>query len=127
MQIREVEVLVFDGCPNVEVALDRAHAAVATANVPANVRVVRVHDDEEAKRLRFLGSPTVRVDGVDIDLPAEDGDLFGLRCRLYSVDGRLEGAPPIAWIASALRSETMNGAAPHVPTAGCVCGEGERR
>ena len=103
MRIREVEVLVFDGCPSVDVALDRARAAVATANVPADIRLVRVQDDGEAKRLRFLGSPTVRVDGVDIDPSIEDYDHFGLQCRLYSVGGRLEGAPPVEWIASALR------------------------
>lgn len=127
MRKRDVEVLVFDGCPNVELALERARAAVAGANVPAEVRLVLVDDDEDAKRLRFPGSPTVRVDGIDIDPAAADREQFGLQCRLYSVGGRLDGAPPIDWIASALRGEAMSGAVSHVPAAGCACGKGEPR
>ena len=120
---RSVEVLAFDGCPNVDVALDRARGAVASANVPAEIRLVRVQDDDEAKRLRFLGSPTVRVDGVDVDPSAEDRDDFGLQCRLYLVGGRLEGAPPTDSILSALRREATNAAASRAPVVGCVCGE----
>ncbi len=127
MRKRDVEVLVFDGCPNVDVALERARAAVASANVPAEVRLVRVQNDDEAMRLRFLGSPTVRVDGVDIDPSAENRDDFGLQCRLYVVGGRLEGAPPTDSIASALRREATNAAASRAPAVGGACGEGQRR
>lgn len=127
MRKRDVEVLVFDGCPNVDVALERARAAVASANVPAEVRLVRVQNDDEAMRLRFLGSPTVRVDGVDIDPSAEGRDHFGLQCRLYSVGDRLEGAPPTDWIASALRNEAMDVAVSGVPAVRCPCDEGEGR
>jgi hypothetical protein len=99
-----VEVLAFDGCPNLEVALQHARAAVSSTGVSADIRIVHVGSDEEARSLRFLGSPTVRVDGTDIDPTAKDRDDFGLQCRVYSVGGQLGGAPPVEWIVSALRN-----------------------
>lgn len=122
MRTRHIEVLVFDGCPSVDIVLDRVRGAIASANVPADVRLVRVQGEADAKRLRFLGSPTVRVDGVDIDRVAEHGDDFGLRCRVYSVGGRLEGAPPIDWITSALRGETIQRATSHISVDCCARG-----
>ena len=107
---KRVEVLVFDGCPNIDVALERARAAVSDSKVPASVHLVHVESDEEAQRQRFLGSPTVRVDGRDIDPSATHRDDFGMQCRVYSVGGRLDGAPPADWIASALRGEAPRGA-----------------
>lgn len=96
-----VEVLFFDGCPNIEVAAKHARDAIARAGVDAEVRLVRVEGD--ASRLRFLGSPTVRVDGRDVDDTASARTDFGFQCRVYSIDGRLVGAPPVAWIEAALR------------------------
>jgi len=126
MSERRVEVLVFDGCPNLEATLDRARAAVAATNTRADVELVRVESDEEAKRLRFLGSPTVRVDGVDVDGSAKSRDDFGLQCRIYSVGRRLEGAPPMDWIAAALRGELVD--APDASSAqrsGCCSSGGD--
>ena len=119
---RRVEVLVFEGCPNVDVALERARAAVSDSKVPASVRLVHVENDREAQRQRFLGSPTVRVDGKDIDPSAKDRDDFAMQCRVYSVSGRLDGAPPTAWIASALRGESPDvvSSAPPVPGGCCA-------
>jgi hypothetical protein len=124
MNERRVEVLVFDGCPNVDATIARAREAVAATNVHAEVQLVRVESDEAAKRLRFLGSPTVRVDGVDVDGSASHRDDFGLQCRIYSVGGRLEGAPPTAWIAAALRGESNDGPAlgPASGAGCCSCG-----
>jgi hypothetical protein len=102
MTMKQVDVLVFEGCPNVQTTLERAYAAVAATEVQADVRVVHVDSDDDAVRLRFLGSPTVRVDGADIEPAAEARVDFGLQCRVYQVDGRFEGAPPTQWIARAL-------------------------
>ena len=103
MKGRRVEVLLFGGCANAETALERARAAIRESNVEADLAIVRVESEDEARRLRFLGSPTVRVDGRDVDPNAEARDDFGLQCRVYDVSGRLEGVPPTNWIVSALR------------------------
>jgi hypothetical protein len=100
--MKKIEVLVFDGCPNLESTLARAQAAVAAAKVAARVDVVRVESEADALRLRFLGSPTVRVDGVDVDPTAKQRSDYALQCRVYNLDGRLEMAPPVEWITAAL-------------------------
>jgi hypothetical protein len=99
-----VEILFFEGCPNVDVAAARARDAIAAARVSADLRLVRIDDEAAATRLRFLGSPTVHVDGLDVERSARQRTDFGLQCRVYSVDGRLEGAAPVEWIRAALES-----------------------
>jgi hypothetical protein len=103
--MKQVEVLVFEGCPNVEATVAAAREAIAQAKVSADLRVVRIESDDAAERLRFLGSPTVRVDGSDVEAGTNHRNDFGLQCRVYSVAGRYQGTPPIDWIAAALRGE----------------------
>src|SRR5258708_2826441 len=81
--MRRVEVLVVEGCPNAGLAVERVYAATTEIPVPVHVSLVRIESHEDAARLRFLGSPTVRVDGVDVDPGAEARDDFGLGCRIY--------------------------------------------
>ena len=61
-----------------------------------------VENDAAAQRGRFLGSPTLRVDGVDIDPGAGGRTDYGLRCRLYPTDAGLGGMPPDEWVLNAL-------------------------
>jgi hypothetical protein len=115
-----VEVLVFDGCPNVNEAIRRVHVALGGDHGASAVRIVRVESAADAARLAFLGSPTVRVDGVDVEPGADRRTDFGLQCRVYSVGGRMDGAPAIEWISAALRGdrpEVDGSAAPLQP--GC--------
>jgi hypothetical protein len=101
----QVEISFFDECPNVALATDRAREAIARAGAAAEVRLVRLDGEADAVSRRFLGSPTVRVDGLDVDEAAVGRTDFGLQCRVYTVEGRLEGAPPVAWIEAALRRD----------------------
>lgn len=105
MSSARVEVLYFDGCPNVEPTLARVREAMAAAGIDAttSVSLTLVVDDAAAIRDRFLGSPTVRVDGRDVDPAASERRDYGLSCRVYLVDGRYDGAPPARWIVEALR------------------------
>ena len=97
-----VELLYFDGCPSYERLLPRLSVLVTGADPHAEVELRRVESIEAAERERFLGSPTVRVDGRDVDPTAADRDDFGLKCRLYATDEGLRGAPPDQWILDAL-------------------------
>src|SRR5438046_1471160 len=99
---RRAQILVVDGCPHLRTALERVRAAFAATGTPARVEVVYVKSAPDAVLLRFLGSPTVRVDGVDVDTGAADRTDFGLQCRVYTIDGTLDGAPPAEWITQAL-------------------------
>jgi hypothetical protein len=97
-----IEVLYFDGCPNHEPVLERLRALVARHAADAAIVPRRVETDEEAQRLRFLGSPTVRVDGRDVEPGADVRDDFGLKCRLYRSKDRLTGAPSEEWLLAAI-------------------------
>lgn len=69
--------------------------------------VVEVRDEEEARRLRFPGSPTIRVDGEDLfPMPAP---RYGLACRIYLTEGGTRAYPPRALIVEALRARLRKG------------------
>jgi hypothetical protein len=72
----------------------------------AELRLRRIETTEQAEAERFLGSPSVRVDGVDVDPSATGRKDFGLKCRLYRVAGRQSATPPEAWIRAALESRS---------------------
>jgi hypothetical protein len=56
-----------------------------------------------AQRHRFPGSPTIRIDGRDVDPSYKDPGDYTPRCRLYRTSGGLGGLPERAWVETALR------------------------
>ncbi len=97
-----VEVLFFDGCPGHEAVLPRLRALLAQAAPGEQLRLRRVESPEAAQAERFLGSPTIRVDGRDVEPGAEERTDFGLKCRLYATPEGLRGEPPEALVRDAL-------------------------
>jgi hypothetical protein len=98
-----IELLYFDGCPSHEAFLPRLRELLAQAGVDAPVLQRRVESDDAAEQERFLGSPTLRVDGVDVDPGAAEREDYGLKCRLYSTRDGLRGEPADEWVLDALR------------------------
>jgi hypothetical protein len=99
---RRVELLAFDGCPSCDALLAGVRELLQRSGAHAQLSVRRVQDDAIAQRERFLGSPTVRVDGHDIEPGANDRTDYGMTCRLYRTPDGLVGAPPLAWLEAAL-------------------------
>ena len=93
-----VRVLYFDGCPHWEATLEVVRRAAAAHAFEAHVEAVPVRSHDDAVRLRFLGSPTVQVDGVDIDPAARKRTDFAMACRLYGS----AGVPSAEMVAAAL-------------------------
>lgn len=98
----KVELLYFDGCPNHEALLPRLRELLAREDGPAEIDLRRITDDETAQRERFLGSPTVRVDGLDVEPDAERRTDYGMKCRLYRTPTGLSGQPQDEWLRAAL-------------------------
>jgi hypothetical protein len=98
-----VEVLYFTGCPNHKTAVDRVKEALRAEGLPGAVAEIEVPDAETAQRLRFLGSPSIRVNGVDIEPDARSLTAFGMMCRTYSDVCCQSGLPSRELILSALR------------------------
>ena len=103
LSVMKIELLYFDGCPSHEAFLLRLHELLAQAKVPAPIEQRRVESAAAAERERFLGSPTLRVDGIDVDLGAKERTDYGLKCRLYPTAQGLRGAPPDEWVLDALQ------------------------
>jgi hypothetical protein len=100
----KVQVLYFDGCPNHAGLVPHLRELLDSRSVAAEIELVRVDNADAAERERFLGSPTVRVDGEDVEPGAADRSDFGLKCRLFATPDGLQGTPPDEWIIAALSS-----------------------
>lgn len=100
--VPKVEILVFEGCPNAEAALDLVERVADELQLAAEVEVVVVPDAEAAERTRFLGSPTIRVDGEDVEPGAEQRTDYFLSCRVYRTNAGLSGQPDEDWLRQAL-------------------------
>jgi hypothetical protein len=98
-----VEVLTFEGCPHAEPALELVRRVIAESGVGATVLRVDVPDADAAAVQRFLGSPTIRVNGRDIEPGvAERDDQYVLSCRIYRTDSGVTGEPDEQWLREAL-------------------------
>ena len=89
-----VELLWWEGCPSWPRALEDLRAAAANAGLdPSQIVVREVDTGEQAEAEGFVGSPTIRIDGVDIQPPVDE-KLPGLTCRIYRLrDGRISPTP----------------------------------
>src|SRR5262245_1516272 len=85
-----VDILYFEGCPNHLPTRDLVRDVVRSLGVDATIREVEVRDAQDAARLRFFGSPTVQVNGEDVDPAVRRRADYSFSCRTY---GR-SGSPP---------------------------------
>ena len=63
----KIEVLYSPGCPNYRPAVERIERVLASESLRAEIQSVAVNNDDEARELMFPGSPTIRVDGEDVE------------------------------------------------------------
>lgn len=98
-----VELYYFDGCPSYSKALDNLLMALALERVSVEVELIRVRDAADAAAKSFIGSPTIRINGADVDQSsiAQPGKWRG--CRLYLDGDRTLGWPPVDQIRGAIR------------------------
>lgn len=100
----QIDVLYFEECPNHLPTVERINAILREEGSNAEVREVLVPDRETAIQVKFLGSPTVRVNGIDIEPAAKNRKDFGLMCRRYT-----GGIPTTELIRAAIRSASNHG------------------
>ena len=95
-----IELLHWEGCPSTDEARQLLEEVAGPA---AEIELREVKTQEEAEALRFPGSPTIRVDGVDVD-PVGARSRPALNCRIYYLpDGRVSPVPPRKLLEAALR------------------------
>ena len=100
----KIDVLYFEACPNHLPVVQRIAEVLQEEACDAQVCEVLVPDVEAAQSMSFLGSPTVRINGVDIEPAARNSQDFGFMCRWYS-----GGIPSRELIRDAVRFVQKNG------------------
>ena len=98
-----IEVLTFEGCPHADATRQLVQQAVHLERVVAAIDFIDVTTREAAQHLRFLGSPSVRINGEDAEPAARDRTEYGLMCRTYGHKTGAMGTPPIELIRTAIR------------------------
>lgn len=98
----KVELLYFEGCPNADLAEQGLRQALIEGGSGVEVVPVVAEDDEDAQKLRFAGSPTIRIDGEDA-FPVAERESWTLTCRTYATPEGLRGAPTVDMLRSVLR------------------------
>lgn len=93
-----VEFLYFQDCPNYSPALDRLRTVLRQEGLPAEVSEIEVKDASAAKAWKFFGSPTIRINGLDIEADSRAVTGTGFACRRYP-----GGLPSEEMIRAALR------------------------
>ena len=92
----KIEILYFDGCPNHQPAIELVRQMLREVCGSVEVVEVNVPDAATAEAARFIGSPTIRVDGLDVEPAARTAREYALTCRTYIADGRRRTADPAA-------------------------------
>lgn len=77
-----IEVLYVPGCPNHQAAIENLKDALRSAVITAPIQEIVVTNEAMARQLKFPGSPTIRVDGRDVE--SNPHEAYGVACRLYS-------------------------------------------
>jgi hypothetical protein len=99
----KIEVLYFEGCRNHKPSVERVRQLLREEELSAEVLEVHVSDASVAQKVGFLGSPSVRVNGLDVEAEARTAHEYGMMCRTYVVNGRREGLPSREMLRQAIR------------------------
>lgn len=97
----QIELFYFDGCPSWKNGLKNLEISLQEEGLTASVEMVKVNDDEDAARLKFLGSPSFRIDGRDFWY--EKRDIYSLCCRVYPTPEGIKGFPTVAMLKEQLK------------------------
>ena len=103
-----IHLLCFPECPNAEPALRLVEDVVSALGIQANIENHYIGSAEEAEMYRFLGSPTIQVDGADIER-SRRSDQPNYGCRIYLSDGRQSGLPPRQMLFEAIQNASNSG------------------
>lgn len=104
-----IEILYFPDCPNYLPTVQHVKEALREEHRSAAIQCVQVLDAANAAATGFLGSPTVRINGIDVEPSARSRGNTGMCCRTYDSGSGREGAPSVALIREAIREVTESG------------------
>lgn len=98
----KVEILHIDDCPSWQDGVSNMEEALLAEKLLAHINLVLVKDDQQAKRLKFLGSPSFRINGED--LWPEERTQYALGCRIYPTPTGMKGVPTVEMLREKIRT-----------------------
>jgi hypothetical protein len=90
----KIEVLYFKGCPNHVATMQILREALDSLGQQNQICEVEISSQAAAEAIRFVGSPSIRINGSDIELWARTAKSFGMSCRTYMNGSQRAGVPP---------------------------------
>lgn len=100
----KIQFLWFDGCPSHEAVRRLLDSVLEAKKLNVDVVDINASQPEVAAAQRFPGSPTIRVEGKDIEPGFLDPGDYTPRCRLYMTAAGLQGSPERVWIERAIEA-----------------------
>jgi len=98
----KIELLYFNGCPSWLTALKNLNSVLREEGITETVNVMEIMNDEQAGQEKFLGSPSIRINGIDLWL--EQRENYSLSCRVYATPEGVKGSPTIEMLRSKIRT-----------------------
>ena len=98
----KIELLYFDGCPSWQNGLEKLKTALQLEQLWDSVELVKVNNETDATRLKFLGSPSFHIDGKDVW--PEDQESYALSCRIYTTPMGMSGWPSVEMLREILKA-----------------------
>lgn len=99
----KIEFLYFEGCPNSEPTYHNLLEALKDLNIDIPVDKINVSTLEMAQKTKFMGSPSIYVDGIDI-YTEKYPDNISYSCRTYNIDNQITGILPKSFISQKLKN-----------------------
>ncbi len=91
----EIEILYFEGCPNHEPTALLLNETLKELGINAEIVMTDVKNNDDAIEKKFIGSPSIRINGRDLELDEKDEYVhYSMQCRMYSYGDRHSGIPP---------------------------------
>lgn len=109
-----VELLYLPNCAHHRATLDLVRNVLKDDGIVAELTETSISDYGEARERNFPGSPTLRVNGRDIEDVPFNHLAVGFACRTYWVNGKPQGVPPRSWLERSVRAARISEEQPHV-------------
>ena len=103
MKVVNIGIFFIEGCPGVSSIADNIKEVIAEEAVDAEISLVLIETPEDARRLQFTGSPTVRINGMDIEPNRQAVKDYGMRSRHYNINGKKSDYPTKSMIRDAIK------------------------
>jgi hypothetical protein len=103
-KVAEIYIMFINGCPGISTVAKYIKEVIAEEAIDAKISMVLIETLENARKLHFTGSPTVRINGMDVETNSLDNKDYGLQSRQYYMNGKKYNIPSKSMIKDAVKN-----------------------